>query len=104
MDREDQRFRVLGRAAGSNDAGRNARHARVAEDDGWAREEVLPVLRTNTSIEVPRRVITYNRSPDLPFDRSINPYRVANMAVFTVSHGPATPILDCRRGWILKRR
>ncbi|MEQ3630983.1 MAG: PA0069 family radical SAM protein [Sulfitobacter sp.] len=75
MDREDQRFRVLGRAAGSNDAGRFERHARVAEDDGWAREEVLPVLRTNTSIEVSRRVITYNRSPDLPFDRSINPYR-----------------------------
>ncbi|MEP3689026.1 MAG: PA0069 family radical SAM protein [Sulfitobacter dubius] len=75
MDREDQRFRVLGRAAGSNDAGRFERHARVAEDDGWAREEVLPVLRTSTSIEVPRKVITYNRSPDLPFDRSINPYR-----------------------------
>ncbi|MBM05759.1 MAG: radical SAM protein [Oceanibulbus sp.] len=75
MDKEDQRFRVLGRAAASNDAGRFERHARVAEDDGWAREEVLPVLRTSTSIEVPRRVITYNRSPDLPFDRSINPYR-----------------------------
>jgi DNA repair photolyase len=75
MDREDQRFRVLGRAAGSNEAGRFERHARVAEDDGWAREEVLPVLRTSTSIEVPRKVITYNRSPDLPFDRSINPYR-----------------------------
>ena len=75
MDREDQRFRVLGRATGSNDAGRFERHTRVAEDDGWARDEVLPVLRTQTSIEVPRRVITYNRSPDLPFDRSINPYR-----------------------------
>ncbi|WPZ20391.1 PA0069 family radical SAM protein [Sulfitobacter faviae] len=75
MDREDQRFRVLGRAAASNDAGRFERHSRVAEDDGWARDEVLPVLRTQTSIEVPRRVITYNRSPDLPFDRSINPYR-----------------------------
>jgi DNA repair photolyase len=75
MDREDQRFRVLGRAAGSNDAGRFERHARVAEDDGWAREDELPVLRTQTSIEVPRKVITYNRSPDLPFDRSINPYR-----------------------------
>ena len=75
MDREDQRFRVLGRAAGSNDAGRFERHARVAEDDGWAHEDELPVLRTQTSIEVPRKVITYNRSPDLPFDRSINPYR-----------------------------
>ncbi|SFG33599.1 PA0069 family radical SAM protein [Sulfitobacter dubius] len=75
MDREDQRFRVLGRAAASNDASRFERNTRVAEDDCWAREEVLPVLRTSTSIEVPRRVITYNRSPDLPFDRSINPYR-----------------------------
>lgn len=43
--------------------------------DGWAQEDDLPVLRTWTRIERPRSVITYNRSPDLPFDRSINPYR-----------------------------
>tara|TARA_R110002049_G_scaffold23545_6_gene83488 strand:+ start:12430 stop:13506 length:1077 start_codon:yes stop_codon:yes gene_type:complete len=75
MDREDQRFRVLGRAAATNHAGRFERHARAAVDDGWARDDDLPVLRTRTSIEVPRSVITYNKSPDLPFDRSINPYR-----------------------------
>ena len=33
------------------------------------------MLRTHTSIEVPRSIISYNTSPDLPFDRSINPYR-----------------------------
>ena len=75
MDSEVQRFRVIGRAAGSNDVGRFERLSRVAEADGWDREEELPVLRTQVSTEVPRRMITYNRSPDLPFDRSINPYR-----------------------------
>ena len=49
MDREDQRFRVLGRAAASNDASRFERNTRVAEDDGWAREEVLPVPSSDVS-------------------------------------------------------
>ena len=48
---------------------------REAVSDGWETDEPLPVLRTSVSIERPRRVISYNRSPDLPFDRSINPYR-----------------------------
>ncbi|MDF1727253.1 MAG: PA0069 family radical SAM protein [Sulfitobacter sp.] len=75
MDREDQRYRVRGRAAQSNKVGRFEAHAREAVDDGWARDDDLPPLRTEVSSEVPRSVITYNRSPDLPFDRSINPYR-----------------------------
>ena len=75
MDREDQRVKVVGRAAGSNHVGRFERHERVQIDDGWTPETDLPVLRTQTAIEVPRRIISYNRSPDLPFDRSINPYR-----------------------------
>ncbi|MWB77985.1 PA0069 family radical SAM protein [Pseudooceanicola sp. 216_PA32_1] len=64
-----------GRAAASNRAGRFERTERVREADGWEIEEDLPVLRTEVSAEVPRKFITYNRSPDLPFDRSINPYR-----------------------------
>ena len=75
MDSEDHRFRIRGRAGTSNHAGRFERHARVAVDDGWTPDDDLPVLRTETSIEVPRRMISYNASPDLPFDRSINPYR-----------------------------
>ena len=34
-----------------------------------------PPLRTEVSIETPRTIITRNRSPDVPFDRSINAYR-----------------------------
>ncbi|TMM54713.1 PA0069 family radical SAM protein [Sulfitobacter sabulilitoris] len=76
MDRPDRHHSLKGRAAASNHAGRFEAHQCEAVDDGWAaQDDPLPVLRTRTSVEVPRRVITYNRSPDLPFDRSINPYR-----------------------------
>lgn len=75
MDTENQRYKVVGRAAVSNHVGRFELHNREAVDDGWTRDEVLPVLRTQTGIEVPRSIISYNTSPDLPFDRSINPYR-----------------------------
>jgi len=64
-----------GRAALSNAPGRFERHDRVAVDDGWATEDDLPPLRTEVSFEVPRKVITRNTSPDIAFDRSINPYR-----------------------------
>ena len=64
-----------GRAAPSCETGRFERHSRHAEWDGWDMAEDLPVIRTQISDERPRSLITYNRSPDLPFDRSINPYR-----------------------------
>ncbi|MCV6592486.1 MAG: PA0069 family radical SAM protein [Silicimonas sp.] len=64
-----------GRAARSNAPGRFEAHGREAVDDGWEIEEDLPPLRTEVRIERPRSVITRNASPDLPFDRSINPYR-----------------------------
>jgi DNA repair photolyase len=67
--------RARGRAAATNDAGRFERYARVAEPDGWDRDEDLPPLRTEVTEERPRRVITRNTSPDISFDRSINPYR-----------------------------
>jgi DNA repair photolyase len=35
----------------------------------------LPRLRTTVTIETPRTIISRNQSPDIPFDRSINPYR-----------------------------
>jgi DNA repair photolyase len=64
-----------GRAAVTNEPGRFEPYARVAVDDGWDREQALPPLRTEVTEERPRKVITTNASPDLPFDRSLNPYR-----------------------------
>lgn len=64
-----------GRGAASNTQGRFEALAREAVHDGWDIEEDLPTLRTEVSLERPRSVITRNTSPDLSFDRSINPYR-----------------------------
>ena len=64
-----------GRAAASNRTGRFERHARETWNDGWDIDEELPPLRTEVALERPRKVITRNTSPDLAFDRSINPYR-----------------------------
>ncbi|MDT0508242.1 PA0069 family radical SAM protein [Novosphingobium sp. MMS21-SN21R] len=32
-------------------------------------------LRTTVTVEHPRSILTFNRSPDVPFDRSVNAYR-----------------------------
>ncbi|MCX7645416.1 MAG: PA0069 family radical SAM protein [Rhodobacteraceae bacterium] len=63
------------RGAVSNSASRFEPYRRVGVDDGWPQEEPLPPLRTEVSEERPRRVITRNDSPDVGFDRSVNPYR-----------------------------
>ncbi|MEO0939817.1 MAG: PA0069 family radical SAM protein [Pseudomonadota bacterium] len=67
--------RAKGRGAGSNAPGRFEAFGREAADDGWDAGDDLPPLRTEVQEERPRSLITYNRSPDLPFDRSINVYR-----------------------------
>ncbi len=64
-----------GRGATSNEAGRFERFTTELTEDGWDLPEELPPLRTEVREEMARNLITYNKSPDLPFDRSINPYR-----------------------------
>lgn len=67
--------RSIGRGVRTNATGRFERHGREAVDDGWDLVEDLPPLRTEVTEESARRVITRNTSPDVSFDRSINPYR-----------------------------
>jgi DNA repair photolyase len=64
-----------GRGAQSNESGRFETQSRISFDDGWEIAEDLPPLRTTVTIERPRTIITRNDSPDISFDRSINPYR-----------------------------
>lgn len=68
---------IRGRGTRTNASGRFERHTREAVDDGWPEgaDDDLPPLRTEVAVERPRRVITRNTSPDIAFDRSINPYR-----------------------------
>ena len=65
-----------GRGSLSNAVGRFEGYDRVEVDDGWgsADEPVLP-LGTTLTEDTTRTIIARNRSPDVPFDRSINPYR-----------------------------
>jgi DNA repair photolyase len=64
-----------GRGAGSNASGRYEPLARVAFDDGWQSFEELPPFKTTVTLDSTRKIITRNESPDISFDRSINPYR-----------------------------
>jgi DNA repair photolyase len=64
-----------GRGAVSNTSGRYEPLARVAFDDGWQSLEELPPFKTYVQEERARKIITRNDSPDIGFDRSINPYR-----------------------------
>jgi DNA repair photolyase len=64
-----------GRGAQSNASGRFEPLARVAFDDGWQRLDDLPAFKTSVTIDATRTIIARNDSPDISFDRSINPYR-----------------------------
>ncbi|MEP9401077.1 PA0069 family radical SAM protein [Sphingomonas sp. VNH70] len=73
-------MKIAGRGATVNAASsRFALPEREADGDwlDW-RETVdgaLPVPRTSVTVERPRTILARNASPDIPFDRSINPYR-----------------------------
>ena len=67
--------RRRGRGAGVNPSGRYEALSRHVFDDGWETLEELPPFKTEVQVERPRNIITRNDSPDIGFDRSINPYR-----------------------------
>src|SRR5215470_19517655 len=67
--------RRRGRGALTNVSGRFEPRVLVAFDDGWQSIEELPPFKTEVAIDTSRKVIARNTSPDIPFDRSINPYR-----------------------------
>jgi len=65
-----------GRGAISNAAGRFEPAQRVAVDDGWgSADEEPPPLTTSFTVDSTKTIIARNSSPDIGFDRSINPYR-----------------------------
>lgn len=64
-----------GRGARSNESGRYEPIRYAQFDDGWETIDTVTPLKTSVTHETPRRIITRNASPDIPFDRSINPYR-----------------------------
>jgi DNA repair photolyase len=64
-----------GRGALSNASSRFDDEKKIHTTDGWDIEDELPPLRTTLTRDATRTILARNTSPDVPFDRSINPYR-----------------------------
>lgn len=72
----EQRFDHRGRGAASNQAGRYEKWTHDPFDDGWDTIEApVAALRTTLSDDTAKTIITFNNSPDISFDRTVNPYR-----------------------------
>lgn len=67
--------KTTGRGAVGNPDCRFTAYRREALDDGWPTDDPDPAPKTRVERDASRSVISYNRSPDIPFDRSLNPYR-----------------------------
>ncbi|MCB1314471.1 MAG: PA0069 family radical SAM protein [Leptospiraceae bacterium] len=66
---------VPGRGATINPTGRYEKLQQQAFDDGWNLPGSPNAPRTTAYSEYVKNFLTRNQSPDIPFDRSINPYR-----------------------------
>jgi DNA repair photolyase len=76
MRRADRHQLEKGRGAVTNPAGRFEATTLTPEDDGWGSlDEPLQNPATTLTPEFPRHAITTNRSPDVPFEQSLNPYQ-----------------------------
>ncbi|MFQ3788407.1 PA0069 family radical SAM protein [Halomonas sp. A29] len=75
MPRFDQKQPRKGRGATYNPDNRFHPTHSETEDDGWWQDDMPTRLATVVSEEQARSALSWNDSPDLPFDRSLNPYR-----------------------------
>lgn len=64
-----------GRGASISPDNRYTDIKREVVDDGWYVEEQPGKIKTQLFIDNTKKIITYNQSPDVPSDRSINPYK-----------------------------
>ena len=87
-----------GRGALSNPDNRFHAHASAAFDDGWGSLSSLEPVTTQLAVDRSRSVIVYNQSPDVPFDRSINPYRGCEHGCVYCFARPTHAYLDCSPG------
>lgn len=90
---------IRGRGAVSNRASRFLPTRSIREPDGWDLEE-SPESDPRTTLTPDRtvRLITRNRSPDIPFDRSINPYKGCEHGCIYCFARPTHAYLDLSPG------
>ena len=98
---DDKRF-IKGRGSLSNPAGRFDKTTRAAVDSGWEEPEddsfPSPDPRTEFFRDVTRNIIATNRSPDIPFDQSINPYKGCEHGCIYCYARPTHAYLDLSPG------
>ncbi len=88
-----------GRGASHNPDNRFFPTRSVAEDDGWSQpEEPLPPLKTEVMVQQSRTIISRNRSPDVPFAQSINPYQGCEHGCIYCYARPSHAYLDLSAG------
>jgi DNA repair photolyase len=87
-----------GRGASGNPDNRFHTFSRAACDDGWAPADCTAPPATQLFADKSRSVLVYNRSPDVPFDRSINPYRGCEHGCVYCFARPTHAYLDCSPG------
>ena len=94
---------VKGRGATFNPENRFRHESRAAVDDGWTdpgaddRSEAAPP-KTIVMIQNARTIIARNDSPDIPFDRSINPYQGCEHGCVYCYARPSHAYLDLSPG------
>ncbi len=87
-----------GRGALSNPDNRFHALAGDVFDDGWGSLEGQGAVCTQLRPDRTRSVIVYNQSPDIPFDRSVNPYRGCEHGCVYCFARPTHAYLDCSPG------
>ena len=94
---------VKGRGATFNPDNRFRRHSRESVDDGWSAPppeegDEAPPPKTVVTIQKARTIIAHNDSPDIPFDRSINPYQGCEHGCIYCYARPSHAYLDLSPG------
>ena len=82
-----------GRGTGENPPSRFTAWTRHKNHDDWA-PEVEKAPATEVLLDTAKQILTYNTSPDLPFDRSINPYRGCEHGCIYCYARPSHAFLD----------
>jgi hypothetical protein len=95
MDGEHKEALHKGRGAIRNIPGRFDREAREAVDDGWWHEDESPSTATEVRGELCRTALSRNTSPDVGFDRSLNPYRGCEHGCVIATPDQPTPTSAC---------
>lgn len=89
-----------GRGTATLPDGRFLDWQRTPFDDGWAGagEAAPPAPATQLQVDRAKSVLTFNRSPDVPHDRSINPYRGCEHGCIYCFARPSHAYLDLSPG------